>query len=106
MRLRTILSISLITLSACGGAATTTAGNTAPTTTTAPAATQAASTAAAATASGPSILDVLKAGKATAYKATYKWSITAGGQTQTSEQTWSGRWKRTSLKMILGILRQ
>jgi len=88
MRVLPVLAIALIALSACGGAATTTAGTTtAPTT--AAAATQAAATAAAATtASGPSILDLLKAGKATTYKATYKWSITAGGQTQTSEQTW------------------
>jgi outer membrane lipoprotein-sorting protein len=88
MRLLPVLATTLIALSACSGAATTTAGATAATTTAA-ATTQAAGTAAPATASGPSILDLLKAGKATTYKATYKWSITAGGQpTQTSEQTW------------------
>src|SRR5712692_3299913 len=83
MRVLTVLAIALIALSACGGASTTVQTTTAATT-------QAARTAApaASTASGPSILDLLKAGKATTYKATYKWSITAGGQTQTSEQTW------------------
>jgi outer membrane lipoprotein-sorting protein len=91
MRVLPVLAIALIALSACGGASTTTtAGATTPAATSAAAATQAASTPApaASTASGPSILDLLKAGKATTYKATYKWSITAGGQTQTSEQTW------------------
>src|SRR5260370_13746252 len=88
MRLLVATAIALITLAAGSGGATPPAGATAATATTA-AATQAASTAAPATAaSGPSILDLLKAGKATTYKATYKWSITAGGQTQTSEQTW------------------
>lgn len=87
MRVLPVLAIALIALSACGGSTSTTTSTSAATTA---AATQAASTTAAAatTASGPSILDLLKAGKATTYKATYKWSITAGGQTQTSEQTW------------------
>ena len=84
------LVASAIALAACGGAsapsgaAATTAAATAATATQAAATT----TAAAATASGPSIADVLKAGKLTTYKATYKWTITAGGQTTTSEQTW------------------
>ena len=38
--------------------------------------------------SGPNIADILKAGKLSSYKVTYKWTVTAGGQTQTSEQTW------------------
>ena len=80
---------SAVLLAACGGsaapaapAATTQAGATA---------TQSSSTtapAAAATTAGPNIADVLKAGKATTYKATYTWTVTAGGQTSTSEQTW------------------
>jgi outer membrane lipoprotein-sorting protein len=86
MRLIPVLAIALMALSACSGAATTT--TTAGPTTAATTAAAAATTAAPATASGPSILDLLKAGKATTYKATYKWTITAGGQTQTSEQTW------------------
>ena len=87
MRVLIVLIATAVALAACGGSATTSTSTSAATTA---AATQAASTtaAAAATASGPSILDLLKAGKATTYKATYKWSITAAGQTQTSEQTW------------------
>lgn len=78
-----------LALAACGGAAAPSVQ--APSTTAAVAAapaTRAGSTSAAATASGPNINDVLKAGKNSTYKATYKWSVTAGGQTQTSEQTW------------------
>ena len=89
MRLVIGLAACAIALAACGGAAapsgaaaTTAAGATVATST------QSTTTAAAATASGPNIADVLKAGKATTYKATYKWTITAGGQTTTSEQTW------------------
>src|SRR5438132_3905937 len=89
MRLVIGLAACAIALTACGGAAapsgaaaTTAAGATVATST------QSTTTAAAATASGPNIADVLKAGKATTYKATYKWTITAGGQTTTSEQTW------------------
>lgn len=80
-----------ILLAACGGAAAPSAQgptSTAATATTAAAATQAAATAAATTAAGPQITDVLKAGKLSSYKVTYKWTITGGGQTQTSEQTW------------------
>ncbi|MFN2572679.1 MAG: hypothetical protein ABR537_13885 [Gemmatimonadales bacterium] len=81
---------SAIVLAACGGAAApsgaapTTAAPAAAATTTPPAAT----TGAAVTTSGPNIADVLKAGKGTTYKATYKWTTTAGGQSTTSEQTW------------------
>jgi hypothetical protein len=76
---------SAIVLAACGGSAAPSGA--AATTAAAATATQ-STTAAAATTAGPNIADVLKAGKATTYKATYKWSVTAGGQTTTSEQTW------------------
>ncbi len=87
MRIFIGLGVGAIALSACGGAAVPSAQAPA---TTAPvaAATATGSTTAAATASGPNINDVLKAGKNSTYKVSYKWSITAGGQTQTSEQTW------------------
>ena len=88
MRILIGLAVGAIALSACGGAAAPSAQ--APATTAAVAAataTQAGSTAAA-TAGGPNINDVLTAGKNSTYKVSYKWSITAGGQTQTSEQTW------------------
>lgn len=94
LRLLIGLVVSAIALAACGGAATSSgaAATTAAATTAAAttAATQATATTAGAgtTASGPNIADVLKAGKLTTYKATYKWTITAAGQTQTSEQTW------------------
>src|SRR6266542_1895866 len=86
-RVLIVLAASAIALAACGAGATPSGqGSTA---TVAPAASVAASTqTAGATASGPNIADVIKAGKATTYKATYKWTITAGGQTTTSEQTW------------------
>jgi hypothetical protein len=87
MRILTGLAASAIVLAACGGAAAPSGA--AATTAAAATSTQSTTTtAAAATASGPNIADVLKAGKATTYKATYKWTITAGGQTTTSEQTW------------------
>lgn len=76
---------SALVLAACGGAAAPSGA--AATTAAAATATQ-STTAVAATTSGPNIADVLKAGKATTYKATYKWTVTAGGQTTTSEQTW------------------
>ena len=85
------LLASAIALAACGGAAAPApAAATTAAATTAATATQAAATtaAAAATTPSPNIADVLKAGKLTTYKATYKWTITTGGQTQTSEQTW------------------
>jgi len=86
LRALKVLMAGALASAACGGGASTSAQAT--TAVSAATATQAASTAAPATASGPSILDLLKAGKATSYKATYTWSITAAGQTQTSEQTW------------------
>ncbi len=87
MRILIGLAVGAIAISACGGA---TAPSVQAAATTAPvaAATATGSTTAAATASGPNINDVLKAGKNSTYKVSYKWSITAGGQTQTSEQTW------------------
>ncbi len=86
------ICVMAIVLAACGGAAAPSAQSAAPataaaaTTATTPAGTTAP--AAAATSSGPNIADLLKAGKLSTYKVTYKWTITAGGQTQTSEQTW------------------
>ena len=85
------LAIALVTATACagaqpatGGAPSTLAPVAAPSTTT-PAA---ASTPTAAPSSGPSITDVLKAGKLATYKVTYKWTIVTGGQTIDSQQTW------------------
>ncbi len=78
-----------VLVAACGGSAAPAAQ--APTVTTAAAATAAATastSAPAATPSGPNVADLLKAGKLSTYKVTYKWTIVAGGQTQTSEQTW------------------
>lgn len=85
MRLLIGLMVATTLLVACGGTAAP-----APGATNAPATTVAASTqtTTATTAAGPNIADVLKAGKATTYKATYTWSVTAGGQTTASEQTW------------------
>jgi outer membrane lipoprotein-sorting protein len=75
----------VLLLAACGGAAAPSAQGPASTSaTTAAVATQAAAT----TPAGPQISDILKAGKLSTYKVTYKWTITGGGQTQTSEQTW------------------
>jgi len=87
MRRFGICAIAIL-LAACGGAAAPSAQG--PASTTAPATTQggAAAPAAPSTASGPNISDILKAGKLSTYKVTYKWTATAGGQTQTSEQTW------------------
>jgi hypothetical protein len=90
MRLFTICATAIL-LAACGGAAAPSAQG--PVSTTAAATTAAAQAtttapAAQATASGPNINDILKAGKLAAYKVTYKWTTTAGGQTQMSEQTW------------------
>jgi outer membrane lipoprotein-sorting protein len=87
MRLSMVLAGTAIALAACGGAGSP-AGQ-APAATTAAGASVAASTQSGAAApGGPSIADVLKAGKTTAYKATYTWTIAAGGQTVASTQTW------------------
>jgi hypothetical protein len=89
MRLFIVLSGLALTLAACGGAASPVAQ--APATTAGSAASVAASsqsTATNAASGGPNIADVLKAGKTTTYKATYTWTVAAGGQTTTSEQTW------------------
>ena len=88
MRLIGICALTVL-LAACGGSAGPAAQ--APTVTTAAAASTGAtatSAAAATTPSGPNVADLLKAGKLSTYKVTYKWTIVAGGQTQTSEQTW------------------
>jgi hypothetical protein len=88
---RLSICIMAILLAACGGAAAPSGQGPAATTAAATtAAAQGATTAPAAqaTSSGPNVADLLKAGKLTAYKVTYKWTVTTSGQTQTSEQTW------------------
>jgi outer membrane lipoprotein-sorting protein len=87
MRLSIVLAGAAIALAGCGGAASPAAQ--APAATTAAGTSVAASTQSGAAApGGPSIADVLKAGKTTTYKATYTWTIAAGGQTVASTQTW------------------
>ena len=101
-RLLTLLTAAAIALAACGGGAAPTAQ--APTATQAPATTTAPTTAtaaAAATAPGPNIADALKNGKAT-YKATYSWTVTVGGQTTTSEQTWYSKGANTRFDFSAG----
>jgi len=85
MRLSIVLTGAAIALAACGGAAspaaqapTATAGSVA-------SSTQSATTSAA---GGPNLADLLNAGRTTTYKATYTWTIAAGGQSTTSTQTW------------------
>ena len=88
MRLIRVCALTVL-LAACGGSASPAAQ--APTVTTAAAASTGATATSAApvtTPSGPNVADLLKAGKLSTYKVTYKWTIVAGGQTQTSEQTW------------------
>ena len=100
MRAFVVLAIGLVALSACGGGAAPAAQASAATTATiAPAA---ATQAAAATASGPSLLDLLKSGKATTYKVTYTWTITTGGQTTTAQQTWYAKAPNTRFDYSLG----
>ncbi|MEA2662123.1 MAG: hypothetical protein QOH08_1695, partial [Chloroflexota bacterium] len=65
-------------------------------------ATQSATTPAPAASSGPNIADVLKAGKTTTYKATYKFSIGAAGQTTTSDQTWYSKGSNTRFDFSAG----
>lgn len=91
--MRALLGIrvgALLVAIACSGTSTAPApAPAAGASSTAPAAAATTSAPAAqATASGPNIADLLKAGKLSSYKVTYKWTITGGGQTQTSEQTW------------------
>jgi hypothetical protein len=88
MRVLIGLVTAAIALAACGGAASPAAQAPAATTAAAATSTQSSGTAAPAASSGPNIADVLKAGKSSTYKVTYKWTTTAGGQSQTSEQTW------------------
>jgi hypothetical protein len=85
MRLSIVLCGAAIALATCGGAASPVAQAPTATTGSVAASTQSA---AATTPGGPNIADVLKAGKTTTYKATYAWTITAGGQNTTSTQTW------------------
>lgn len=85
MRLSIVLSAAAVALAACGGAASPAAQ--APTATAGSVATSTQS-ATTTTPGGPNIADVLKAGKTTTYKATYTWTISAGGQNTTSTQTW------------------
>ena len=85
MRLSIVLCGGAIALAACGGAASPAAQ--APTATAGSVATSTQSTTTG-TPGGPNIADVLKAGKTTTYKATYTWTIAAGGQSTTSTQTW------------------
>jgi len=96
MRVLVVL-VAVVALAACGSkaspsaegpAATTAAGAPAATTAATAAAVAPAATAAPAASTGPNIADLLKAGKLSTYKVTYKWTITAGGQTQTTDQTW------------------
>ena len=99
MRLSIVLTGLAIALAACGGAAspaaqapTATAGSVAgstQSTTTSPA-------------GGPNIADVLNAGKTTTYKATYTWTITAGGQSTTSTQTWYSKPPRSRFDYSIG----
>lgn len=81
-------SVALILASACGGSQSV-SGSAAPTATTAAtAAATAGTTTVPSTAAGPSLTDVLKAGKLASYKVTYKWTVTGGGQSIDSTQTW------------------
>lgn len=101
-RLLTPLIAAMIALAACGGGAAPTAQ--APTATPAAvAATTVPTTAptAPATASGPNISDAFKNGKAT-YKATYSWTVSAGGQTTTTEQTWYSKGANTRFDFSAG----
>ena len=84
--MRTLALVGLIALTmACSSTPAQPApGGAAAPSTSAPTAATAAPTAA----SGPNIADLLKAGKLTSYKVTYTWSVTSGGQTQSSQQTW------------------
>ncbi|HEX9437829.1 MAG TPA: hypothetical protein VGA16_11815 [Candidatus Limnocylindria bacterium] len=84
------LAFTLVVVVACGGGPATTSGQTSAAAATAAATTAAtpAATAVPTAAGGPSLTDILKAGKLASYKVTYKWAITAGGQTVDSQQTW------------------
>lgn len=98
-RLLTLLTAASIALAACGSGAAPSAQ--APAATATPAAATTAPPKAATTASGPNIADALKNGKAT-YKATYSWTVTAGGQTTTSEQTWYSKGANTRFDFSAG----
>jgi len=85
MRLSIVLAGAAITLAACGGAASPAAQAPTAGATSVAGSTQSTT---AATAGGANIADLLKAGKNTTYKATYTWTIAAGGQSTASTQTW------------------
>lgn len=85
MRLPIFLAAATLALAACGGTASPAAQ--APTASAGSVATSTQSTTTGAPA-GPNIADLLKAGKTTTYKATYTWTIAAGGQSTASTQTW------------------
>jgi len=85
MRLSIVLAGVAMALAACGGAASPAPQATTAGTTSVAGSTQSTATGAQ---SGPNIADLLKAGKTTTYKATYTWTIAAGGQSTASTQTW------------------
>jgi len=85
MRLSIVLTGAAFALAACGGSAAPAAQAPTATAGTVAGSTQSATTGAP---GGPNIADLLKAGKTTTYKATYTWTIGAGGQSTTSTQTW------------------
>ncbi len=101
MRLLTALTAAAIALAACSGAASPVAQAPATAAGTPVAAATPTPTTRAATPAGPNIADVLKAGKPT-YKATYTWSVTVGGQTTTSEQTWYSKGANTRFDVSAG----
>lgn len=88
MRLSIVLTGAAIALAACGGAASPAAQAATATAGSVASSTQSATTSAA---GGPNLADLLSAGRTTTYKATYTWTIAAGGQSTTSTQTWYGK---------------
>jgi len=106
MRQLTALIAATIALAACSGAAPPTPQSTQATQASASTAVSTAAVAAtkapSAPTSGPNISDVLKAGKATTYKATYTQSITAAGQTAATEQTWYAKGANTRFDFSAG----
>jgi outer membrane lipoprotein-sorting protein len=105
MRVLIVATAAVVALVACGGtaspsaqapAATSAAGGSVATSTTS------SSTAAPAASAGPSIADAIKAGRLSTYKVTYRWMITSGGQTVTSEQTWYAKAPNARFDLSLG----
>lgn len=99
MRLPIFLAAATLALTACGGAASPAAQ--APTATAGSVATSTQSTTTGAPA-GPNIADLLRAGSTTPYKATYTWTVAAGGQTVASSQTWYRKGANTRFDYSLG----